>query len=423
MSGVIVVNPVIVADGYGNLININHSGRLLTDISTSSIVSAVNSTTDLLDAYEVFTGVGEDVKDYATISIFVFSDVASATGGLKIEWSTDNSNWDDNDTFDIPANNGKFFTFGPEARYFRVVYTNDTQNQTAFRLQVIYHYTSIKPSSHKINEQIDDNSDAELVKGVITGKDTDGIYRDISVTSTGRLIVSSTNASANINGFSDGRIVYSSTTITSVRETTYTEQSSDAQRSVASSSASDTSAGTGARTIRITYYTSAFVGPNTTDVTLNGTSAVNTSVSDICYIEKIEVLTVGSGGQNAGIITLYASTGGAGGTIWTIAVGSNKTYSAHHYVAAGRTCFITGMLVGIKGADTTSGFLRAIDLSTANSADIQISDTVRAPSSGQSFRTYGAPIVITEGFRITGMVAPDSSSSRTYYLSFDFYEE
>jgi len=253
---------------------------------------------------------------------------------------------------------------------------------------------------------------------------TDGTnIQSILTDSEGRIVTAPASASAPTSGFADGRTVLSTTTVTAVRETTYTEQSSDAQRSVSSSSASDTSAGTGARTIRITYYTSAYAGPFTEDMTLNGVSAVNTIASNICYIEKIEVLTVGSGAVNAGIITLYASTGGGGGAVWSIAASSNKTFGAHHYVAVGKTCHITGILVGIKGADTTGGFLRTRDLATANSAEIQVSDNIRAPTSGQSFRAYGTPIEVDAGFRITGYAAPDSSSSRTYYLSFDFYED
>jgi hypothetical protein len=137
----------------------------------------------------------------------------------------------------------------------------------------------------------------------------------------------------------------------------------------------------------------------------------------------MEVTEVGSGGVNAGIISLKATTGGGGATIWTIAAGANRTNGAHHYIATGKTCYITGQLVGIKGADTTTGFLRSKDLSVATSAEIQISDNIRAPSSGQSFRAYGTPIVVLGPARITAYASPDSTSSRTYYASFDFYEE
>lgn len=131
------------------------------------------------------------------------------------------------------------------------------------------------------------------------------------------------------------------TTFNTVRATPYTPQGTDAQRSVSSTSANDTSAGTGARTLRITYYNAACQGPFTTDIALNGTTPVNTAATDIALIERIEVITVGSVGGNVGTIQLWTTTGG-GGSVWaSIAAGDNQTYWAHHYVATGKRCFIT----------------------------------------------------------------------------------
>ncbi len=254
------------------------------------------------------------------------------------------------------------------------------------------------------------------------GTNTQSILTD----TTGRIVIASA-ASAAQNGFANGEIILASTTPTAIRSTTYTEPSAGAQRSMASSSASDTSAGTGARTVRITYYTlsaGTIAGPFTETVTLNGTSNVNTVATNICYIEKLEVLTVGSGGVNAGTISLFGATGGGGGTVWTIAIGANKTFGCHHYVPSGKICSITTFTGGIKGADTSGFTLRYKDPTNANSAEIQINDLLRAPSSGNTpVRPYTAPLKITGPSRITAFAIPDSSSSRTYYASFDFYEE
>ncbi len=254
------------------------------------------------------------------------------------------------------------------------------------------------------------------------GTDTQSILTDTS----GRIIVASAAAGA-FNGFSSGEAILATTTVTAIRNTTYTEPSSGAQRSMASANANDTSAGTGARTVKITYYTlnaGTVAGPFTETITLNGTTPVNTVATDICYIEKLEVVTVGSGGVNAGIITLYGSTGGGGGTIWTIAVGANQTKSAHHYVPSNIICSITSFNGGIKGADTSGFIIRAKNPTDANSAEIQISDLLRAPSSGNTpIRIFGAPIEVSGPARITAFAVPDSTSSRTYYASFDFYEE
>ncbi len=97
---------------------------------------------------------------------------------------------------------------------------------------------------------------------------------------------------------------YTATSATSgkvIRATTYTPQGTNAQRSVNSTSASDTSAGTGARTVTINYLDTSFVAHSET-VTLNGTTAVNTVGTNIAFIENIVVASVGSGGGNVGTI-------------------------------------------------------------------------------------------------------------------------
>jgi len=133
-----------------------------------NVISTANSTTTPLGIGRTFTGTAEDATKYGTISVFIFSNVASATDGFKIQYSIDGTNWDDDDTYTIPANNGKFFTFSPEARYFRIYYTNGSVAQTTFRLQVVLKARHTKPSSHRIDDIIEENSDAELVRAVIS---------------------------------------------------------------------------------------------------------------------------------------------------------------------------------------------------------------------------------------------------------------
>ncbi len=133
-----------------------------------------NSSVIPLGISGVFTGTGEDVKDYATITLLVKSDEASATDGLSLEYSPDGTNWDDNDKYTVSADSAKALTLWPEGRFFRVVYTNGGTAQTFFRLQVIYHYHRTKPSSHRIGDlaavDIAEN-DAELVFGVVVGNE------------------------------------------------------------------------------------------------------------------------------------------------------------------------------------------------------------------------------------------------------------
>lgn len=84
-----------------------------------------------------------------------------------------------------------------------------------------------------------------------------------------------------------------------------TEMTAAGKLKISSSSADDTSAGTGARTVRV-YALDANWNQTTVDVTLNGQTAVET---DLTYLHPylIRVLTAGSGGTNAGVI--YVGTG------------------------------------------------------------------------------------------------------------------
>lgn len=234
-----------------------------------------------------------------------------------------------------------------------------------------------------------------------------------------------TSPSNATNGIAAGEIATSATTDVLIRKTTYTEPSSNAQRSVSSANANDTAAGTGARTIRLTYYTTTFTGPFTEDITMNGTTTVNTVATNICYIEKIEVLTVGSTGSNVGIITLFAATGGGGGTVGTIAATDNRTYWAHHYIATGKTCNVTSMTGNnTNSSNNTRLSLRAKSLSVAAAVDILVGDTLTIGGAlSQTQRTYATYVRITGPSRVSLYGAPAGTPNITTRASFDYYDE
>lgn len=135
------------------------------------VVSTANSSTTALGASMAFTGTGEDISDYAHVGVFVFADQDSAIDGLSLEYSTNNTNWDDTDKYTIVASSGRFISVPAEAQFFRVVYTNGGTAQAVFRLQTIYKYTRSKPSSHRIadSELTSPENDAELVLAIPAG--------------------------------------------------------------------------------------------------------------------------------------------------------------------------------------------------------------------------------------------------------------
>ena len=110
---------------------------------------------------------------------------------------------------------------------------------------------------------------------------------------------------------------------------------------VSSSSASDTSAGTGARTVLIEGLDGDYNAVSET-ITLTGQTAVNTT-NTYLRVQHITVATAGSGGVNAGVI--YVGTGtvtaGVPAVIHELApAGFNTELSGAYTVPAGYTAYM-----------------------------------------------------------------------------------
>jgi hypothetical protein len=230
------------------------------------------------------------------------------------------------------------------------------------------------------------------------------------------MAVSFTPANA-ITGVSKGTITLgggSSGLAFAIRSTTYTEPTANAQRSMSSANANDTAAGTGVRTVEIVYFTTTGTGPFSEVITMNGVTPVNTVATDIRFIEKMTALTVGSGGTNAGIITLFGAAGGGGGTVGTIgignviaAVGDKETLWGHHYTAAGFMVEFSASIGGIQagGAETSGKFyITQAHPLVANSVEIMVDDIILVV--GTFERIFNFHTVI-EGFvRVTAYAIP-----------------
>lgn len=170
---------VITANGYLGLVTV-----------TPGHISDTNSTSSPLSAGATFTGTSTETINHGIAMVSVFSDVASATDGLSIQFSSDNTNWDITDEYTIPANKGKIFSVQTSARYMRVVYTNGGSNQTAFRLQTVMKPYYVKPSSHRVADSITGQDDSELVKAVITGENPAGTFVNFQSTTAGNFKIS-----------------------------------------------------------------------------------------------------------------------------------------------------------------------------------------------------------------------------------------
>lgn len=179
------------------------AGRSL--VTLAGVVSTNNSTSANLAGDAVFTGTADDVLNYGAIIISLHPNQDSAVDGLEIQFSPDNSHWDSTDVFSIFADESKTFTFQPVMRYFRIKYTNGSTPQTEFHLQTQFRASYIKPSSHRVEESISSEDDAELVKSVLTGQTPFGDYDTVKMDSSGALNVAFGD-SANLDAFSRLRV-------------------------------------------------------------------------------------------------------------------------------------------------------------------------------------------------------------------------
>lgn len=232
-----------------------------------------------------------------------------------------------------------------------------------------------------------------------------------------RLVQLPNVTSGTINGY----VPTSAVAAVAVRATAYNVQASAAGRSISSTNANDTSAGTGAQQVTLTYYDNAMAGPKTEVITLNGTTPVNTAASDIRYIESLVVTRVGAGGANVGTIQLFTAAAGGGSVFASIAASDNRTFWAAHYVAAGITCYI----VGLRAAATiVSGGATLQSTGDPNSATLPFSNVTGTLRHGTS--TVDIPwdpwLVVAGPNLIIVNERPDLALASTAYASFDFVE-
>ena len=207
-----------------------------------------------------------------------------------------------------------------------------------------------------------------------------------------------------------GNLAALSTAEVLVSSRAYVEQNSQAQRSLVSTSAQDAPAGSGAKKVRITYLNSAYE-LKTEDVTLNGTSAVNTVATDIRFIEKFQVI---QGAAAAGAVKLMTTTGGGGSEFCGLGVGTFDAFLCHHYVPAGRSGYVYGWSASMSDECKFKLMGRAIYGGNTVDEHWDLVDVL-----GQSAGTYnefskklvGVPYGEKTYLRIT--VVPNQSTART----------
>ena len=135
----------------GSYEDVTDTNGLPVDLK-GGFVSTDNSSTATLAGDAVFTGTGEDISAYSSISITSISDVVSAKSGLSMEFSSDGTNWDRKLAGHITAESSYVHALRVINKFFRIVYTNGAGAQASFRLQVVYHATNAMPLISRVGQ-------------------------------------------------------------------------------------------------------------------------------------------------------------------------------------------------------------------------------------------------------------------------------
>lgn len=110
---------------------------------------------------------------------------------------------------------------------------------------------------------------------------------------------------------------------------------------VVSTSASDTAAGTGARTVRVVYLDASNMEQSVI-ATMNGTTPVSIGTG-YTFIQYAEVMTVGSNSTSVGNVTVSSTNGAAtvATTFEMITAGGNKSLSGNYRIPAGKVGYLS----------------------------------------------------------------------------------
>jgi hypothetical protein len=296
-----------------------------------SIESSYSNNTSLpLAAGATWTGQKEKVTA-PSIVVAVKTDQA---GTLTVEQSIDGTNWDSALAYDIAADTNEVHRVSTTRTWVRVSFQNTSASpQTYLRLATLF--GNQNPLTSALNSVVQDDADALIVREISEESFTaEGKYQGRSI----------------VNKFGTNSDLDTATVPEDIWEVggTYTGFPTSTLETVEvlSSSANDAAAGTGARTLRITGLDGDYNVQSET-VTLNGTTPVST-VNTFRRVHTATVLTAGSGGVNAGTLTVRHTTTEAN-VFLSISIGRNQSNCSAYTVPAGYTAYMRALHCSIRG--------------------------------------------------------------------------
>lgn len=281
--------------------------------------SFVNSTTTALSSGATFTGVWEECLGAESVVVSVKSDVS---GTMYLQFSPDKTNVDGSDHYQIVAGISDTHRVSVSRKYFRLVITNGSTNQSYLRVQTLYGSQTALTSP--LNSVIAQDADAIVTRGIDS---------EVAVAHGllyGYQLVNKFGENADVDAAEDiwdGGGNYTGFPTTGSAETV----------TLISSSASDTSNGTGMRTATVFGLDGNYNQVQET-VTLNGTLGATTTQT-FWRVHRITGITAGSSGTNVGTITTRHTTTTAN-VFSVMPIGAGQSRSTAFTIPSGYTGYL-----------------------------------------------------------------------------------
>ena len=283
-----------------------------------------NSTTTPLSGSATYTGGWSDVSAFATVTVAAKSDVA---GTLYLEFANDSSqaNADSTLTYAVAAGINEVHTLKRTRQFFRVRYVNGSTDQTTFEISAFAEQGAFL--SAPLNLSLGQDADAIAVRAIESEIDIAEGKR------SGYSIVNKFGRNSDVDAAEDvwdGGGSYTGFPISTSELVT-----------VVSSSTNDTSAGSGARTVKI-FGLDANGAEQEETVTLDGTTLVD-SVNTYSRVNRAIVLTSGgtptNSAFNAGAISVAHKTTTSNIFI-VMPIGANQSQVCAYTIPAGKTGYL-----------------------------------------------------------------------------------
>lgn len=367
--------------------------------------SVLNSTSTPLGVSEEFTGEFEIVRETDVISRVITDADCTQFFEFSFDGKTVHSRFPP-DGFNITANIGEFHRAVKGGVFFRMRIVNGSAAQTSLEVSTIY--GDFSQGNLPLNATIGADADAQVVRAIDPRIDM----------ALGRVGGLSSNIKFGRNPDIDtgvGEDIWNGGSIYTGQPVGFSPETV----TVFSDSSADTAAGSGARTIEISGLKSeASTEYETETISLNGTTGV-VSINTWWRVNRLIVLTAGSGGENAGQITVRATTTTAN-VFAVVAAGFNQSTIAAYTVPANKTMVVLRKRISITRATGADGSA-TISFRVRDPGGVYRADPIYEIQTGSNVNTvFSAGVTHPAGTDMKVRVENVSDNNTIAEASFEF---